>query len=48
MNNSDQQTTLNWASYNGQLDVVNRLLDCKEIDINFQNKYGSTELISAS
>ena len=54
MNNSDQQTTLNWASYNGQLDVVNRLLDYNSknnafgIDVNLQNKNGDTALIEAS
>ena len=48
MNNSDQQITLIDASYNGQLDVVNQLLDCKEIDINLQNKDGDTVLIWAS
>ena len=27
-----------WASQNGNLDVVNRLLDCKEIDVNGQRE----------
>ena len=26
------------ASANGHLSMVNRLLDCKEIDVNFHNK----------
>ena len=34
MQNGD--TTLILASGNGHLDVVNRLLDCKEIDVNVQ------------
>ena len=36
------------ASEFGHLDVVNKLLDCKEIDVNVQNQYGYTALIRAS
>ena len=32
------QTALVYASGNGNLDVVNRLLDCKQIDVNVQDK----------
>ena len=48
MNNSNQQTALIWASIRGHLDVFNRLLDCKEIDVNLQDKYGDTALMNAS
>ena len=36
----DNNAALILASLNGHLDVVNRLLDCKEIDVNVQNKVG--------
>ena len=29
---------LRQASWRGHLDVVNRLLDCKDIDVNLQDK----------
>ena len=28
------------ASYDGRMNVVNRLLDCKEIDVHVQGKVG--------
>ena len=34
----DGWTALMLASSNGHLDVVNRLLDCKQIDVNVQDK----------
>ena len=34
----DSFTALTWASMHRHLDVVNRLLSCKQIDINVQNK----------
>ena len=37
-----------WASMKGHLDVVNRLLDFKEIDVNLQDENGRTALIWAS
>ena len=36
------------ASLNGHLDVVNRLLDCKEIEVNAQSYIGWTALFWAS
>ena len=41
-------TTLIWASWRGHLDVVNQLLDCKEINVNLQINYGNTALMRAS
>ena len=41
-------THLMRASKNGHLDIVNRLLKCEEINVNLQDKYGCTALISAS
>ena len=35
-------TALIAASKNGNLDVVNRLLDCKEIDVNLQKEHWSS------
>ena len=40
-------TALMWACRNGHLDVVNRLLDCKEIDVNLQNEKDRTALMLA-
>ena len=48
MNNSDKQTTLIDSSSNGQLDVVNQFLDCKEIDVNLSNHDDETALMKAS
>ena len=48
MQNKYGKTALTKASERGQLEVVNRLLNCKEIDVNVQNKYGMTALTQAS
>ena len=40
-------TALMMASRNGHLNVVNRLLDHKEIDVNLQDKGGDTALIKS-
>ena len=50
---NSENTELIWASYNGNLDEVNRLLKHIEnnkfsINVNLQDKYGRTALIFAS
>ena len=43
----DGWTAMIVASMDGHLDVVNRLLDFKQIDVNLQNKNVSRMLISS-
>ena len=42
------RTALRMASEKGYLDIVNRLLDCKEINVNRQDEYGRTALTIAA
>ncbi|CAD5209405.1 unnamed protein product [Bursaphelenchus xylophilus] len=41
-------TPLYWASLNGHLNVVERLLQCEKVDVSSQNKMGDTALHSAA